>query len=51
VKVRIESRLNQGRLIEIEAKLINGNERSGDAEKPASTRALENQQNPADTAA
>jgi len=45
VKVRIESRLNQGRLIEIEAKLINSGEHSDDAEKTDSARALKSQRN------
>ena len=41
VKVRLESRLNQGRLIEVEAKLVNMRERSGDVESAGSARALE----------
>jgi hypothetical protein len=40
VKVRLESRLNQGKLIEIEAKLVNGGERSGSGEDAGSGRAL-----------
>lgn len=44
VKVRLESRLNQGRLIEVEAKLINS-ERSGGAENADSASALANNGN------
>ena len=40
VKVRLESRLNQGRLIEVEARLIE-RERSGNAPHAASASALE----------
>lgn len=40
VKVRLESRLNQGRLIEVEAKIING-ERSGSVESAGTASALE----------
>ena len=44
VKVRLESRLNQGRLIEVEAKLIN-HERSDAVENGGSARALKDQSN------
>lgn len=40
VRIRLESRLNQGRLIEVEARLIE-RERSGAGEEPDSARALE----------
>lgn len=51
VKVRLESRLNAGRLIEIEAKLINSDERSDAGKKPVSARALKKRRNLASPAA
>lgn len=45
VKVRLESRLNQGRLIEVEAKLINSGERSGDRNSAGSASALGGKKN------
>lgn len=44
VKVRVESRLNQGRLIEIEAKLID-REPSGGAKDAGSASAVESKDN------
>ncbi len=46
VKVRLESRLNAGRLIEIEAKLIDSSERSDDDKKPSSARTLKSSSMP-----
>lgn len=45
VKVRLESRLNVGRLIEIEAKLINAAERSDADKKAVSARSQKGKQN------
>ena len=45
VKVRLESRLNQGRLIEVEAKLLNGRERSDDGKEAGSASGLETHNN------
>lgn len=50
VKVRLESRLNQGRLIEVEAKLINS-ERSGDGKNAGSASAVEDKSNQQQVAA
>ena len=51
VKVRLESRLNQGRLIEVEAKLIDHRERSDSVHGSGGASALEDKTNPQKAAA